>query len=83
MEAGTPELEAKIHDVVGLYLKPPEKTVVVCIPENAQIQALDRTAPTMPIRPGLPEMQTHDYKRHGTTMLFAALEVATGLITDR
>ena len=78
-----PELEAKIRDVVGLYLDPPEKAVVVCIDEKTQIQALDRTAPILPIRPGLPEKQTHDYKRNGTTTLFAALEVATGLVTDR
>jgi len=77
------ELEAKIRDVVGLYLNPPEKAVVVCIDEKTQIQALDRTAPILPIRPGVPEKQTHDYKRNGTTTLFAALEVATGLVTDR
>ncbi len=78
-----PELEAKIRDVVGLYLNPPEKAVVVCIDEKTQIQALDRTAPILPLRPGIPEKQTHDYKRNGTTTLFAALEVATGLVTDR
>src|ERR1035437_1600832 len=77
-----PELEAKIRDVVGLYLDPPAGAVVVCIDEKTQIQALDRTAPILPIRPGLPEKQTHDYKRNGTTALFAALEVATGLVTD-
>ena len=78
-----PELEAKIRDVVGLYLDPPAKAVVVCIDEKTQIQALDRTAPILPLRPGIPEKQTHDYKRNGTTTLFAALEVATGLVTDR
>ncbi len=78
-----PELEAKIRDVVGLYLDPPAKAVVVCIDEKTQIQALDRTAPILPLRPGVPEKQTHDYKRNGTTTLFAALEVATGLVTDR
>jgi len=78
-----PELEAKIRDVVGLYLDPPAGAVVVCIDEKTQIQALDRTAPILPIRPGVPEKQTHDYKRNGTTALFAALEVATGLVTDR
>ncbi len=78
-----PELEAKIRDVVGLYLDPPAKAVVVCIDEKTQIQALDRTAPILPMRPGIPEKQTHDYKRNGTTTLFAALEVATGLVTDR
>ncbi len=61
----------------------PGKAVVVCIDEKTQIQALDRTAPILPMRPGIPAKQTHDYKRNGTTTLFAALEVATGLITDR
>ncbi len=71
-----PELEAKIRDVVGLYLNPPEKAIVLCVDEKSQIQALDRTAPILPLRPGLPEKATHDYKRNGTTTLFAALEVA-------
>ena len=78
-----PQLQAKIGDVAGLYLDPPAKAVVVCIDERTQIQALDRTAPILPIRPGIPEKQTHDDKRNGTTTLFAALEVATGLVTDR
>jgi transposase len=77
-----PHLEAKIRDVVGLYLNPPEKAVVLSIDEKSQIQALDRTAPILPMRPGLPEKATHDYVRHGTTTLFAALEVATGKVTD-
>ena len=77
-----PELDAKVRDVVGLYLNPPDKAVVVCIDEKSQIQALDWTAPILPIRPGLPEKATHDYVRHGTTTLFAALEVATGKVTD-
>jgi len=77
-----PELDAKVRDVVGLYLNPRDKAVVVCIDEKSQIQALDRTAPILPIRPGLPEKATHDYVRHGTTTLFAALEVATGKVTD-
>ena len=77
-----PELEAKVRDVVGLYLNPPEKAVVLCVDEKSQIQALDRTAPILPMRPGLPEKATHDYKRNGTTTLFAALEVATGTVTD-
>ena len=68
--------------MVGLYLNPPEKAVVVCIDEKTQVQALDRTAPILPMRPGLPEKATHDYVRHGTTTLFAALEVATGKVTD-
>jgi transposase len=73
-----PELDAKIRDVVGLYLNPPDKAVVLCIDEKTQVQALDRTAPILPIMPGVPEKQTHDYVRNGTTTLFAALEVATG-----
>jgi transposase len=77
-----PQLEAKVRDVVGLYLNPPEKAVVLSIDEKSQIQALDRTAPILPMRPGLPEKATHDYVRHGTTTLFAALEVATGKVTD-
>jgi transposase len=78
-----PELEAKIRDVVGLYLAPPDKAVVVCVDEKSQVQALDRTAPVLPLRPGIPAKQTHDYVRHGTTTLFAALEVATGKVVDR
>lgn len=77
-----PQLEAKVRDVVGLYLDPPEKAVVLCVDEKSQIQALDRTAPILPLRPGLPEKATHDYRRNGTTTLFAALEVATGKVTD-
>jgi transposase len=75
-----PELDAKIRDVVGLYMNPPEKAVVVCVDEKTQVQALDRTAPVLPILPGVPERQTHDYVRNGTTTLFAALEVATGRV---
>lgn len=78
-----PELEAKVRDVVGLYLNPPEKAIVLCVDEKSQIQALNRTAPILPLRPGLPEKATHDYKRNGTTTLFAALEVATGKVTDQ
>ncbi|TDO42233.1 transposase [Paractinoplanes brasiliensis] len=76
-----PQLEAKIRDVVGLYLDPPVNAVVVCVDEKSQIQALDRTAPLLPMRFNQAEKRTHDYKRHGTTTLFAALEVATGKIT--
>jgi transposase len=76
-----PQLEAKIRDVAGLYLNPPENAVVVSVDEKSQIQALDRTAPMLPVMPGLAARRTHDYKRHGTTTLFAALEVATGKIT--
>src|SRR6478609_8499945 len=77
-----PELDAKVRDVVGLYLNPPDKAIVLSIDEKSQLQALDRTAPILPLRPGIPEKQTHDYVRHGTTTLFAALEVATGKVTD-
>jgi transposase len=76
-----PQLEAKIRDVAGLYLAPPDNAVVVSVDEKSQIQALDRTAPMLPLAPGLAARRTHDYKRHGTTTLFAALEVATGKIT--
>jgi len=76
-----PELEAKVRDVIGLYLDPPQKAVVLCVDEKSQIQALDRTAPILPLRPGLPEKATHDYVRHGPTTLCAALEVATGRVT--
>jgi transposase len=76
-----PQLEAKIRDVVGLYLDPPGNAVVVSVDEKSQVQALDRTAPMLPLQPGLAARRTHDYVRHGTTTLFAALEVATGKIT--
>jgi transposase len=76
-----PELVAKVTDVVGLYLAPPENAIVLCVDEKSQIQALDRTAPILPLQPGLPERRTHDYVRHGTTTLFAALEIATGKVT--
>jgi hypothetical protein len=78
-----PELEAKVRDVVGLYLDPPKNAIVLCVDEKSQIQALDRTQPILPVRPGLPEKATHDYKRNGTTTLFAALEVVTGTVTGR
>ena len=78
-----PELHAKVRDIVGLYLDPPHNAVVLCVDEKSQIQALNRTQPILPVRPGLPEKATHDYKRNGTTTLFAALEVATGTVTDR
>ena len=75
-----PALEAKVRDVIGLYLAPPDNAVVVSVDEKSQIH-LYRTAPMLPLRPGLAARRTHDYKRHGTTTLFAALEVATGKIT--
>jgi transposase len=77
-----PQLEAKVRDVVGLYLHPPENAVVVCVDEKSQCQALERTQPILPMRPGIPERQTHDYARHGVTCLFAALNAATGQVTD-
>ena len=76
-----PELVAKVTDVVGLYLAPPEDAIVLCVDEKSQIQALDRTQKMLPMQPGLPERRTHDYRRHGTTTLFAALEIATGKVT--
>jgi transposase len=76
-----PELVAKVTDVVGLYLAPPQNAVVLCVDEKSQIQALDRTAPMLPMQPGLPERRTHDYVRHGTSTLFAALDIATGKVT--
>lgn len=76
-----PELIAKVEDVVGLYLNPPENAIVLSIDEKSQIQALDRTQPMLPMRPGSVERHTHDYKRHGTTTLFAALDIATGKVT--
>jgi transposase len=77
-----PELEAKVRDVVGLYLDPPAHAIVVCVDEKSQIQARERTQPVRPVAPGRVERRTHDYVRHGTTTLFAALEVATGRVTD-
>jgi len=76
-----PQLEARVRDVVGLYLNPPDKAVVLCVDEKPQAQALERAAPVLPLRPGIPEKRSHDYIRHGTTTLFAALEVATGKVT--
>ena len=75
-----PLLIDKVRDVVGLYLNPPHKAVVFCVDEKSQIQALDRTQPVLPMRPGQLERRTHDYRRHGTTTLFAALEIATGKV---
>jgi transposase len=70
----------KVRDVVGLYLAPPERAVVLCVDEKSQIQALDRTSPIFPMRPGVPERQTHDYKRAGTSSLYAALDITTGKV---
>ncbi len=76
-----PAAEEKITDVVGLYLAPPTNAVVLCIDEKTQIQALERSQPILPLRPGLPARQTHDYRRAGITSLYAALEVASGTVT--
>jgi transposase len=76
-----PELVAKVTDVVGLYLNPPQNAIVLCVDEKSQIQALDRTQKMLPMRTGSPEKHTHDYVRHGTSTLFAALDIATGKVT--
>jgi transposase len=73
----------KVRDIVGLYLDPPERALVLCVDEKSQIQALDRTQPLLPMRPGQVERRTHDYVRHGTTSLFAALDVKTGEVVGR
>ena len=73
-----PDFESKLEDVVGLYLDPPENSIVLCVDEKSQIQALERSQPILPLLPGVPERQTHDYYRHGTTTLFAALNVLSG-----
>ena len=75
-----PQLIDKVRDIVGLYINPPEHAVVLCVDEKSQIQALDRTAPLLPMQPGQAERRTHDYRRHGTTSLFAALDVKTGTV---
>jgi len=75
-----PYFVEKVRDVVGLYMNPPERALVLSVDEKSQIQALDRTQLAFPIRPGLPERQTHDYTRHGTVSLFAALNTATGMV---
>src|SRR4029078_2878910 len=76
-----PQFIDKVRDVVGLYLDPPEKALVLCVDQKSQIQALDRSAPVLPMMPGMPERRTHDYVRHGITTLFAAFNVPTGAIT--
>ena len=73
----------KVRDIVGLYLDPPDRALVLCTDEKSQIQALDRTQPLLPMRPGQSERRTHDYVRHGTTSLFAALDVKTGTVIGR
>jgi transposase len=75
-----PQFIEKVRDVVGIYLNPPERAVVLCVDEKSGIQALDRTAPTLPMLPGTPERATHDYKRNGTSSLYAALDLTTGKV---
>ena len=75
-----PQFIDKVRDIVGLYLNPPDAAVVLCVDEKSQIQALDRTAPVLPLMPGVPERRTHDYVRSGTTNLYAALDVASGKV---
>lgn len=75
-----PQFAKKVRNIVGLYLNPPDKAIVLSVDEKSQIQALDRTQPILPLRPGLPERRTHDYQRHGTTTLFAALNVLEGTV---
>jgi transposase len=75
-----PQFIDKVRDVVGLYVDPPEKALVLCVDEKSQIQALDRSAPVLPMMPGMPERRTHDYLRHGITTLFAALDIASGKV---
>jgi transposase len=78
-----PDFVAKVRDVVGLYVAPPEHAVVLCVDEKSQIQALDRSQPMLPMRPGQVARRSHDYKRHGTTSLFAALDIATGHVIGK
>ena len=75
-----PQFIDKVRDIVGLYLNPPDAAVVLCVDEKSQIQALDRSAPVLPLMPGVPERRTHDYVRYGTTNLYAALDVASGQV---
>lgn len=78
-----PHFVEKVRDVVGLYLDPPDKALVLCVDEKSQIQALDRTQPSLPMNYGMPQTHTHDYRRHGTTTLFAALDVGTGEVIGK
>lgn len=78
-----PQFIEKVRDIVGLYLDPPQAAMVLAVDEKTQMQALDRTAPVLPMMPGVPGRQTHDYVRHGTTSLFAALDVATGTVISQ
>ncbi len=78
-----PMLIEKVRDIVGLYMNPPDNALVLCVDEKSQIQALNRTQPVLPMRIGEVERRTHDYDRHGTTTLFAALDVATGYVIGK
>jgi transposase/DNA-binding CsgD family transcriptional regulator len=78
--SGDPQFIEKVRDVVGLYLDPPERALVLCVDEKSQVQALDRSQPVLPMMPGMPERRTHDYLRNGVTSLFAALDIATGQV---
>ena len=77
--SGDPHFVDKVRDIIGLYLSPPDRALVLCVDEKSQIQALDRTQPVLPMLPGMPERRTHDYKIATERPLFAALDVATGL----
>ena len=77
-----PQFKQKLEDIVGLYLDPPENALVLCLDEKSQIQALQRAQPILALRPAIPERQTHDYQRHGTTTLFAALNVISGNVME-
>ena len=81
--SGDPLFVDKVRDIIGLYLSPPDRALVLCVDEKSQIQAPDRSQPVLPMLPGMPERCTHDYKRHGTTSLFAALDVATGRVIGK
>jgi transposase len=74
-----PQFVEKVRDIVGLYLNPPDRAIVLCVDEKSQVQALNRTQPILPLAPGVPARQSHDYKRHGVTSLFAALDIASGV----
>jgi transposase len=74
-----PQFVEKVRDIVGLYLKPPDRAIVLCVDEKSQVQALNRTQPILPLAPGVPCRQSHDYERHGVTSLFAAMDVASGV----
>ena len=74
-----PQFVEKVRDIVGIYMNPPEHAMVLCVDEKSQVQALNRTQPILPLAPGVPARQSHDYERHGVTSLFAALDVASGV----